>query len=217
MKKMTKDIKKALLIKVQKSAKKPCFVQRNTKKKKLARVHAVWKRPRGLHNKLRRRRRGIGAWVQTGYKMPIAVRGLDKQGLLPIVVATLEELKDLDAQSHVVIIGASVGKKKKVTILKESIVMKLSVANVKDPQAYIQRIEEEFVKKKAEKKDVAKQKEETKKAVQKKVADKAKNEEEKEEEKTIEDLAEENKEKKKEFDKTLEKKKELDKILTKKE
>ena len=86
------DIKKLLAIKKMKKVQKPAFLRRNFKKNKRARVTGEWRAPKGLHNKLRRRRRGIGQWVMPGYRMPVAVRGMTREGLLPIVVENIEPL-----------------------------------------------------------------------------------------------------------------------------
>jgi len=176
-------IEKALKIKAEKAAKKPTFKQRNHKK--FLRVSSSWRKPRGLHNKLRRKRKGIGCWVMTGYKMPKEVRGMRKDGLMPIIVANLDEMKGLDHKKHAVIIKASTGKKNKILLLKEAISKKIIVANIKDPAAYIKKVEEKISDKRKTKKEKEKKKEE------KKEEKKKKEDKKKEEEKTIEDITKE--------------------------
>jgi large subunit ribosomal protein L32e len=201
---MASDIKKLLKVKAQKRAKKPEFLQRSFKKSKLVRVRGRWKRPRGMHNKLRRRRRGIGPWVNTGYKMPRLVRGALQNGLMPVVVATLAALKNLDPKKEAAILQASVGKKKKLTIVKEAFKLNVPLVNIKDPAAYIKKIEEERDAKKTAQKEVRKQEEKKQEKKEEKKQEEAK---EKEEAAKALDLEE----------KKEQEKKELDKILTKKE
>ncbi len=195
---MASEIKKLLEVKAQKRIKKPQFLQRSFKKSKLVRVRGRWKHPRGMHNKLRRRRRGIGPWVNTGYKMPRLVRGALQNGLMPVVVATLATLKNLDPKKEAAVLQASVGKKKKLTLVKEALKLNVLLVNIKEPAAYIKKIEEERDAKKQAQKEV--QKKEEKKQEKK-------NKEEKEE--TTKAIDQE--------EKKEQEKKELDKILTKKE
>ena len=94
--------KKLLDIKKEKRAKKPSFLRRNFMKNKRTRVSGNWRAPIGLHNKLRRRRRGVGQWVMPGYRMPVAVRGMTTEGLLPTVIENPEQVKTLDAAKHII-------------------------------------------------------------------------------------------------------------------
>lgn len=193
---MANEMKKLLDVKAQKRAKKPEFLQRSFKKSKLVRVRGKWKHPRGLHNKLRRKRKGIGPRVQTGYKMPEMVRGLLGNGLKPVVIATVAAVKNLDPKKEAAVLQATVGKKKRLAIVKEAMKHNVPLVNIKDPEAYIKKIEEERKARKITQK--GKQKQEKK--------------QEKEEEEKEEQQKASNQEEKKEQEK-----KELDKILTKKE
>jgi large subunit ribosomal protein L32e len=184
-------------VKAAKAARKPTFIQRNNKKKKLARVRATWKRPRGLHNKLRRKRKGIGAWVSTGYKMPVAVRGFLRSGLKPVLVTNLAELKKLDPAKNAAIVSAATGKKNKIAMLKKATSMKLTISNIKDATTYVKNIEDALAKKRETKKSSVKKKEEKE---SKKKAEKDKSKKEK---------------KKVEPEDANKEKKELDKLLTK--
>ena len=142
------DIKKLLAIKKMKKVQKPAFLRRNFKKNKRTRVTGEWRSPKGLHNKLRRRRRGIGQWVMPGYRMPVAVRGMTREGLLPIVVENLEQMKALDAAKQIAIIKASAGKKSRVEMVKEAVKKKAQIQNIKDPAVYLKQIEEEMTQRK---------------------------------------------------------------------
>lgn len=193
------DIKKLLAIKTKKKIQKPAFLRRNFKKNKRSRVTGEWRAPKGLHNKLRRRRRGIGQWVMPGYRMPVAVRGMTREGLLPIIVENVEQLKTLDATKHIAIVKASTGKKSRMEIVKEAVKKKVVIQNIKDPAAYLRQGEEEMAQRKKAKK-------EQKKVEAKPAEKKATSDEKKEEKKEAnEDVAKE------------QEKKELEKVLTKKE
>ena len=187
--------KKLLDIKKQKRAQKPKFLRRNFMKNKRTRVSGNWRAPIGLHNKLRRRRRGIGQWVMPGYRMPVAVRGMTTEGLLPTIVENIAQLKTLDAAKHIIVLKASMGKKKRHLVVAEAEKKKIKIVGIKDPATYVKGIENEMAQRKKAKKEY------------KKVPAKEEKKEEKVEEKKTDSLE----------DAAKQEKKEINKILTKKE
>lgn len=193
--------KRLLDIKKQKRAKKPSFLRRNFMKNKRTRVSGNWRAPIGLHNKLRRRRRGIGQWVMPGYRMPVAVRGMTTEGLLPTVVENPEQVKTLDAAKHLIVLQASMGKKKRLLVVAEAEKKKIKIVGVKDPAAYVKGIDDEMAQRKKAKKEYKKAPVKENKQEEKKEA-KAEKDEEKAE--TLEDA-------------TKQEQKEKNKILTKRE
>ncbi len=154
--------KKLLDIKKNKKAQKPAFLRRNFMKNKRSRVSRAWRAPIGLHNKLRRRRRGVGQWVMPGYKMPCAVRGLTGTGLKPVVVENTEQMKALKADIHCAILKGSSGKKNRIQMIHEAIKTNIHIINLKDPAAFLKACEEEMAKKTKVKKDVKEGKKEAK-------------------------------------------------------
>ena len=87
----------------------------------------VWRRPTGRDNKMREKRRGYPAVVSVGYKTDKTVRGKIEEKN-PI---TINNLKDLDkVKKNEIIIIASVGKKKKLDIVKKAKEKVLVVYNV---------------------------------------------------------------------------------------
>ena len=75
-----------------------------------------WRRPKGLHNKLREHVAAKGPRVQVGYGSPKMVRGLHPCGLQEALVHNVKELETLDPQSVAVRIASSVGRKKRLEI-----------------------------------------------------------------------------------------------------
>ena len=189
------DIKKLLAIKKMKKVQKPAFLRRNFKKNKRTRVTGEWRAPKGLHNKLRRRRRGIGQWVMPGYRMPVAVRGMTREGLLPTIVENLEQMKALDATKHIAIIKASAGKKSRIEMVKEAVKKKAQIQNIKDSAAYLKQIEEEMTQRKKAKKEHKK--------VETKPAEKKTEKKEEKAEKKEEAVKEQKEQEKKEQEKVL--------------
>ena len=85
---------------------------------------------------------GYRRQVGTGFSSPNAVHGLHRSGLMPVIVRTAEELKALDVKTQGVIIG-HVGMKRKLELLKLATEKKAAVLNVKDPAAFLKKVEEE--------------------------------------------------------------------------
>lgn len=141
-------------------SKKPKFSRQDSHKK--PKLGTKWRRPKGLQSKMRLNRRGYKRSISKGWKSPKAVRGLDKTGLHPIMVQTLNQLKNIDKESQSIIISAVVGKKKKIDIVKEALKLNLQIINF-DAKVYLEKVEKELKEKKAAKEEKEKKKEEKKK------------------------------------------------------
>ncbi len=178
-------------------ARKPKFSRQDSHKKK--KLGNKWKRPKGLHSKMRLQKKGYKRSVKTGYGTPTKIRGLYKN-LERIFVSNVDDLKNIDEKKQGVIISSTVGIKKRIEIMKEAEKLKIKNLNIKSPKDYIKKIEEKIEEKKKDKETKKKEKEEKKKEAKK----------EKKLEKEVE------KELSEEEQKELAKK-EKDKVLTKKE
>jgi large subunit ribosomal protein L32e len=122
---------KSRLLKVKATLKKrqPKFQRQGSHK--LKRVKKVWRTPKGLHSKMRDSRRGYRVKLQGGYQTPKAVRGLDKHGLRPTIVAGVKALEALDPKVHSIILEGGLGGRKKLAILEEAGKRKFTVLNAK--------------------------------------------------------------------------------------
>jgi large subunit ribosomal protein L32e len=152
-------------------AKKPRFVRQD--EFRFTRLKAKWRKPRGIHSKLRRRKAGKRAVVKTGYKTPRDLQGCNTQGLKLVVVATIKEIEALDKSKHSAIIARAVGKRKRVELLTAAEKNGVQVYNIKDVASYKKTVANELAarkkmraqrsqsKKKAEPKDEKEQKEKT--------------------------------------------------------
>jgi large subunit ribosomal protein L32e len=162
---------KQRLLKVKANLKRrqPKFIRQDAHKHK--RVKQVWRAPKGLHSKIKDSKKGYRAKLQEGYHTPKAVRGMDKHGLYPTIVATVAELKKLDPAKHSVIVSGTLGNKKRVVIIEEAAKHKFTLSNVTVKKA--EDIKAKFTKSTQERKarEVSK-KEKQKAAVEK--ADKKK-------------------------------------------
>jgi len=159
---------------------KPSFVRQDHHKK--SRLKNKWRRPKGLQSKLRLHIRGKGKNVSQGYRSPRKVRDLSKEGLKIVRVESAKDIASLDKEKHCIILSATVGKKKRIVILKKIQEMQLKVLNLENPAEFIKSTEEKIEKKRAEKKQEKDKKKTTKKdkKEEKALTDKITKEEEKE-------------------------------------
>jgi len=86
----------------------------------------VWRKAKGRHNKIRKRRVGYPVMPTIGYCSPRSEFG-KVSGLSPILVHNLAELQQVQKGSIAII--ARVGAKKKIEILKKASEMGIKVAN----------------------------------------------------------------------------------------
>jgi len=93
------------------------------------RVKESWRRPRGVTNKTRRRKRGWPKRVSVGYKTPNELRHLHPSGLREVRVDRVEDLERLDAKVCVARISHTVGEKKRVTIIDRAKELQIRIVN----------------------------------------------------------------------------------------
>ena len=116
-----------LRVRTRQKSKKPEFNTHDShKKKKLA---TSWRKPRGLHNKLRQHIAAKGRVVQPGFGSPKAVRGYHPCGLAEVRVNNVAELAAVEGCA--VRIASTVGMKKRLDIQSEAEKMGLKVLNPK--------------------------------------------------------------------------------------
>lgn len=153
-----------------KASKPKNFLRTDSNRKK---YKNKWRKPRGLHNKRRLGFRGHQKNPSAGYRSPVEVRGLNKQGLKEIIVSNLSDIKNIDGKGTIIIISKSVGLRKRLEILNELKNTNLQVQGITNIEKYITHKQEEIVSrkeasKKREKKKTEKQKEAEKKAAENK-------------------------------------------------
>jgi len=186
------ELKEILGLRKKIKDKKPDFVRQDFHKKRLKKK---WRKPRGLHSKVRLMFKGKPRKISTGFGGPKKVRGTHRSGLKPILVVSLKDAVKIKKESEGAVIGSSVGLKKRYKLVKRLKEMQIKILNIKDVDAYLKKVEDGLKVRKEKKKS-------------KKEKEKKKEEKPKKEEKLSEKLTEEEKKKKEKKDKG--------KILTKK-
>ncbi len=116
-----------LRVRARQKAKKPEFNFHDSHKKK--RLGTSWRKPRGLHNKLRQQVAAKGKLVRPGFGSPAAVKGFHPSGMPEVLVNNVAELSK--AEGFAVRIAAAVGMKKRMEIQAKAAEMGLKILNPK--------------------------------------------------------------------------------------
>jgi len=95
----------------------------------IKRVKPSWRRPRGLHSKIRVRTKGKIKRPSVGYGAPKKLRYLHPSGLKEVLIFNANGLQKIDPKSEAAKISHSVGKKKRSEIVKKAEELKIRVLN----------------------------------------------------------------------------------------
>lgn len=163
------SIKELLQIRKQIKSKKPDFLRQDHHKK--ARLKKKWRRPKGLHSKVRLKLHGRARKVSMGYRSPKETRGLHNSGLNQRIVRSAGDLESLDSKKDGIVISSSIGNKKRIAMIKKAKGAGFKILNIRNPDEFVKKIEDNIILKKKVKQDEKKKSEEKK---QKKLADKVK-------------------------------------------
>ncbi len=206
MAKKSKSKEELLKVRAAIKRKKPKFIRQDAHKKD--KLEEKWRKPRGLHSKMRLKKRGYRRSVTTGYKSPKSVRGLTKrEKLLPMLISSKKDLEAIDPKKHAIILSSSIGMRKKALLVQDIKKTGFTIINVKDTEKFLTSVKSMMDERKKGKESRLKQKEE-------KLKEKKKKADEKEKKKSIEEKVETDDEKK---ERETKEKKEMDKILATKQ
>lgn len=107
--------------------KKPKFERQEINNQK--KLKKTWRKPKGIHSKKRIHEKTKGKSPRVGYGNPKIIRGINRFGFKEVRIFNSQDLEKLDAKKEVAIIGATVGKKKKLEILKAAEEREIRVVN----------------------------------------------------------------------------------------
>ena len=117
-------------LKVRKSVKsgKPSF--RRQEGYRHPKLKDAWRSPKGRHSKLRKGEKARGTTPRPGYGSPREVRGLNRLGFREVRVSSLRDMERLDPREEMAVISGTVGRKKRLELLKAAEERKVQVSNV---------------------------------------------------------------------------------------
>lgn len=93
------------------------------------RLGEKWRKPRGMHSKMRVHMRYRGKNVRIGYRGPKDVRGLHPSGFVEVLVFNVNDLRDINPKTQAVRIGHGVGAKKRKDIVDTATKKEIRVLN----------------------------------------------------------------------------------------
>ena len=88
-----------------------------------------WRRPKGIHSKLRRKYKYRPPLVSIGYGTPKKVRGLHASGFEEVLIHNPAQLEGLDPKTQAARVGATVGYKKRLDIEKKATELGIHILN----------------------------------------------------------------------------------------
>jgi len=94
-----------------------------------ARLGEKWRKPKGIHSKMKRRIKRRQPIVDIGFRGPVAVRGLHPSGFEEVLVYNVDGLEDIDPKVQAVRIGGTVGTKKRIAIEDRATELGIRVLN----------------------------------------------------------------------------------------
>ena len=110
--------------------KKPLFLRTDWNRKPRFRISSRWKwrRAKGRHSKIRRKRKGHMNIPGIGYGMPREIKGLIN-GMKPILVQNLLDLGKI-GKNEIGVVSSKIGMRKKVEIAEKAIMNKVAFLNL---------------------------------------------------------------------------------------
>ncbi|HKZ45412.1 MAG TPA: 50S ribosomal protein L32e [archaeon] len=110
-----------------KTKKRPKFLRFGAKAYK--RLGKKWRRARGYHSKQRRHEKSKGSIPSPSYGAQKELRFLHPSGFKEVLVFNMKDLGKIDPKKEAARLSHSIGKKKRVEIVKKAEEMKIKVLN----------------------------------------------------------------------------------------
>lgn len=153
----------------QRRRKKPKFIREDYHKSHRYKIREQWRKPKGISSKVKIKKRGKRMPVEIGYKSPRAISGLHPSGVKFTMIFNLKGIKNIEKGSAVMI-SSTIGKRKKIEIIRQCADKGLLILNIKDTKKFLENIKQELLSRKQtrelilkNKKEKAKKKEKPKK------------------------------------------------------
>jgi len=124
---LTDEERRLLKLRKHMKDKEPDFIRQESWR--YIRVKENWRRPRGIDSKMRLKKKGKPPLPSVGYRVPRLVRGRHPSGFIEVLVHNVKELEGIDPSKYAVRIGASVGKRKRIEIIKKADELGIRVLN----------------------------------------------------------------------------------------
>jgi len=124
---MDPETRRLFQIRKQRKSKKPEFLRQEWFRYK--KLGEKWRKPKGMHSKLRTKLKYRPPVVSIGYRAPAWVRGLHSSGFKEVMVFNPHELEKLDPKTQAARVGATVGYRKRLEIEKRAAELGVHILN----------------------------------------------------------------------------------------
>jgi large subunit ribosomal protein L32e len=120
------ELKRLLALRETQKKRQPAFTRLESWRYK--KLKPVWRKPKGIDNHMRLKKKGWPKSVTVGYRSPKKIRGLHPSGFNEILV---HNIKDLDAiqPQQAIRIGQTVGRRKRSAIVDKAQELTIHVLN----------------------------------------------------------------------------------------
>jgi large subunit ribosomal protein L32e len=125
--KLTEDVKKLLNLRTKIKDKTPDFNRQESFRYK--RLKKGWRKPRGLHSKMRMNFGYRPDMARVGFRGPKKVRGLHPSGFEEVMVYNLSDVEKIDPDTQAARISGNVGTWKRSKIIKKAEDLKIRILN----------------------------------------------------------------------------------------
>jgi len=117
----------ALAVRAIISGRRPAFKRQEWHR--YSKLGEKWRKPKGIHSKMKRRLKRRSPMVDIGFRGPVSVRGLHPSGFQEVLIYNVDGLEGIDPKVQAVRIGATVGTKKRIAIEDRAAELGIRVLN----------------------------------------------------------------------------------------
>jgi len=159
------ELKVLLELRTKIKDKKPDFIRQDYHRRKRLGRKVKWRKPKGIHSKIRHHFKGRRKMPSPGYRSPSKVNAFHSAGLVVVRVLSAGDLKKINKETEGIIVAKTIGMKNRLEILRKAKEMGVQVLNLNIDDT-IKKIED-FIDSKIKKKPTDIKKEEIKKDAKK--------------------------------------------------
>lgn len=154
-----RELKELLDARKEMKDRKPAFIRQDHHRRKRLGRKIKWRKPKGIHSKIRHHLKGRRRMPSPGFKSPSKVLGLHATGLKIVHVHSANDINKIKKEGEGIIISKQVGLKKKAEILKKARELGIIALNLNIDEQ-LKNIEE-FINSKKKQKETKKDSKET--------------------------------------------------------
>lgn len=124
---LDKETADALAVRAIISGRRPAFKRQEWFR--YSKLGECWRRPKGIHSKMKRNLKRRPPVVDIGFRGPVAARDLHPSGFEEVIVFNVDGLENIDPKKQAVRIGGTVGTRKRILIQERAEELGVRVLN----------------------------------------------------------------------------------------